>query len=164
VIMVREASRQQGAATIFVAMTLLILITLLVTTAYSISTINLKAVGNAQVRSEAIAAANKTLWLVSAETFWNPIKEWPDSIDINNDGFNEYDVLVVEPTCVRATKAAIASTSSVTLPGFSAVDAWNTIWELDATATEASSGTRVRVRHGVRVLMTEADKKLYCDT
>jgi hypothetical protein len=163
---VRETSRQQGAATIFVAMTLLILITLLVTTAYSISTINLKAVGNAQVRSEAIAAANKTLWLVSAETFWN-ITPWPaepDSIDINNDGVPEYDVLVVEPTCVRATKAAIASTSSVTLPGFSAVDAWNTIWELDATATEASSGTRVRVRHGVRVLMTEADKKLYCDT
>lgn len=159
---VRGPSRQQGVATIFVAMILLILITLLVTTAYSISTTNLKAAGNAQVRREAIAAANKQIWLVAGQTFWNPDDPRQGYIDINNDGIDEYDVLVAAPTCVRATEAKINTKSSVTLPGFSAVDAWNTIWELDATATEIASGTRVRVRHGVRVLMTEADKKLYC--
>lgn len=161
---VRGNLNQRGVATIFVAMILLVLITLLVTTAYSLSTMNLKAVGNAQVRKEAIAAANKQIIFVADQTFWNPLnKEFPASIDINNDGATEYDVLVAAPTCVRATKANIQTTSSVTLPGFSAIDAWNTIWELDATATESASGTRVRVRHGVRVLMTEADKESYCD-
>jgi hypothetical protein len=162
VIMVREASRQQGAATIFVAMTLLILITLLVMTAFSISTTNLKAVGNAQVRREAIAAANKTLQIIVPITFWDPADERSDSVDINNDGTFDYEVVVAAPTCVRATRVNINTASSVTLPGFSATDAWNTVWELDATATEQASGTRVRVRHGVRVLMTEADKKSFC--
>ena len=157
-------SRQRGVATIFVAMILLVLITLLVVTAFSLSTMNLKAVGNVQARNGAIAAANKKIVEVADQNFWNPKKEWPDSIDINNDGVLEYDVLVAVPTCIRATKANLSTASSVTLPGFSAVDAWNTIWELDATASEISSGTRVRVRHGVRVLMTEADKELYCDT
>ena len=161
--MVRGVSRQQGAATIFVAMILLILITLLVTTAFSISTTNLKAVGNAQVHREAIAAANKTLQLIVPITFWDPAVARNDSVDINNDGTIEYAVAVAAPTCIRATRVNINSASSVTLPGFSAIDAWNTVWELDATATEQASGTRVRVRHGVRVLMTEADKNAYCN-
>lgn len=161
---VNNAKKQRGVATIFIAMILLILITLLVTTAYSLSTVNLKAVGNVQVRKEAIAAANQKILQVAAETFWNPKVEWPESIDINNDGVAEYDVLVAIPSCLRATKANIITASSVTLPGFSAVDAWNTIWVLDATASERSSNTRVRVRQGIRVLMTEADKELYCDS
>lgn len=158
----RGQFHQRGVATIFVAMVLLVLITLLVTTAFSLSTMNLKAVGNAQVRKEAIAAANKSIQLIVPITFWDPIVERTDSVDINNDGNDDYDVVVAEPSCIRATKANISTTSSVTLPGFSAIDAWNTIWELDATATESTSGTRVRVRHGIRVLMTEADKNLYC--
>ena len=161
-IMVREATRQRGAATIFVAMILLILITILVTTAFSISTTNLKAVGNAQLRREAIAAANRTLQLIVPISFWNPAIVRTDNVDINNDGTFEYQVVVSAPTCVRATRVNINTASSVTLPGFSAIDAWNTVWELDATATEQASGTRVRVRHGVRVLMTESDKNLYC--
>ena len=162
--MVRGKFRQRGVATIFVAMILLVLITLLVTTAFSLSTLNLKASGNAQLRKEAVAAANSVILEVADETFWNPKVQISESIDINNDDVSEYDVLVAVPTCIRATKANIITTSSVTLPGFSAIDAWNTIWELDATASEVASGPRVRVRHGVRVLMTEADKELYCDT
>ena len=49
---------QRGVITIFICMVLLILITLMVITAFSLSTMNLTAVGNAQTRDEAIAAAN----------------------------------------------------------------------------------------------------------
>ena len=154
---------QRGVATIFVAMVLLIMITLLVVTAFSLSTINLKAVGNAQLRKEAVAAANKATALIIPIPFWLNLIERTDSIDINNDGTFDYDVVVAPPTCLRATQVNIETTSSVTLPGFSAVDAWNTVWELDATATESGSGTRARVRSGVRVLMTEADKNQYCN-
>ena len=154
-------SRQKGVATIFVAMILLILITLLVTSAYTLSTINLKAVGNMQVREEAIAAANKAIELSLGNELWTFPAQSLD-IDINNDSVNDYLVFIAAPVCVRATRANITTASSVTLLGFSSTSAWNAVWELDATATEESSGTRVRVRQGVRVLMTETDKDLYC--
>jgi hypothetical protein len=137
-------SRQKGVATIFVAMILLILITLLVTSAYTLSTINLKAVGNMQLREEAIAAANKAIELSLGNELWTFPAQSLD-IDINNDSVNDYLVFIAAPVCVRATPAN-----------------WNAVWELDATATEESSGTRVRVRHGVRILMSETDKDLYC--
>jgi Flp pilus assembly protein TadG len=154
-------SRQKGVATIFVAMILLILITLLVTSAYTLSTINLKAVGNMQVREEAIAAANKAIELSMGNELWTFPAQSLD-IDINNDSVNDYLVFIAAPVCVRATPANITTASSVTLLGFSSTSAWNAVWELDATATEESSGTRVRVRHGVRILMSETDKDLYC--
>jgi Flp pilus assembly protein TadG len=154
-------SRQKGVATIFVAMILLILITLLVTSAYTLSTINLKAVGNMQVREEAIAAANKAIELSLGNELWTFPAQSLD-IDINNDSVNDYLVFIAAPVCVRATPANITTASSVTLLGFSSTSAWNAVWELDATATEESSGTRVRVRQGVRILMTETDKDLYC--
>jgi hypothetical protein len=154
--------RQRGVATIFVAMIMLIFITLMVATAYNLSTVNLKSVSNVQIRDEAIAAAQKAIELAISGTFWNPAIEQNFDIDINNDTVNDYQVRIAVPTCQRATKAILTTTSSVTLPGFSSAAAWNTVWVLDATATEDISGTRVRVRHGVRVLMSNADKNLYC--
>ena len=158
----RSPASQRGVATIFIAMVLLILITLMVVTAFSLSTMNLKAVGNVQTRNEALAAADKSLELAIDQTFWNPIVERDYEIDIDRDSVPDYQVNVSAPTCIRATEANIISASSVTLPGFSAVSGWNTIWEMEAVATNAALGTRVRVRQGVRVLMTEADKELYC--
>ena len=54
---VTSVSSQRGVITIFISMLMLILITVLVVTAYSLSTTNLRAVGNVQVREEALAAA-----------------------------------------------------------------------------------------------------------
>ena len=158
----KTLATQRGVVTIFVAMILLILITLLVVTAYSLSTVNLQAVGNVQVREEAKAAAQKAIELTVPGDFWLVTNPLPFDIDVNGDAATSYQVSVAAPSCVRATQVNIVSASSVTLPGFSATDAWNTIWELDATATDLSSGTRVRVRQGVRVLMTTTDKALYC--
>jgi hypothetical protein len=160
----RASASQRGVATIFIAMVLLILITLMVVTAFSLSTMNLKAVGNVQTRNEAIAAADKSLELAISQTFWNPPIARDYEIDIDRDSIADYQVNVSVPTCLRASEANISTASSVTLPGFSAVSAWNTIWELEAVATNEALGTRVRVRHGVRVLMNEADKELYCGT
>jgi hypothetical protein len=75
---------------------------------------------------------------------------------------DDYLVNLVEPLCVRATRANSAAASSVTLPGMTSTDAWNTVWELDATATETVSGASVRVRQGVRKLLSEAEKDLVC--
>lgn len=157
-------ARQRGVATIFVAMILLLLITVLVTAAYSISTTNLRAVRNLQVRQEGIAAANAAIEQVLPLKFWEESTPPTRTIEVNIDfdPDEDYQVTIPPPICLRATKASITTTSSVTLPGFSAISAWNTVWELDATAIDDTSGTRVRVRHGVRVLMSEAEKDDYC--
>ena len=164
-----DARRQGGAITIFICMMMLIFITLMVVTAFSLSSVNLQSVGNAQVREEAIAAAQSTIEEVVASPFaLNPAaaakNDYPVNVDnvLATDGDNDYLVDLAEPTCVRATRANSATASSVTLPGMSSTDAWNTIWELDAISTDARSGAQVRVRQGVRVLLSEVQKNLVC--
>ena len=156
---------QRGAVTIFICMMMLIFITLMVVTAFSLSSVNLQSVGNAQVREEAIAAAQSVIEEVVASPFTDDpstaIKiDFP--VDINGDGVDDYFVDLLEPSCVRFTRANTSVASSVTLPGMTAVDAWNTIWELDATATDAATGARVRVRQGVRKLLSDTEKNLVC--
>lgn len=157
-----DPKRQRGVATIFVAMIMLIFITLMVVTAFSMSTVNLRAVGNVQARTQSIAAAEKAIESVIDTNFWNPAIAQGFDIDIDHDAVPDIQVAVAQPVCVRAVPASITASSSVLLPGFSAPSAWNTLWELDATAREESSGTRVRVRQGVRVLLSETDRNLYC--
>jgi hypothetical protein len=156
---------QRGAITIFICMMMLIFITLMVITAFSMSNINLQSVGNVQVRDEAISAAQTVIEQVVASPFTDDpptavLVDFP--VDINGDKVTDYLVNVVQPVCVRATRANSATASSVTLPGMTSTDAWNTVWELDATATDAASGASVRVRQGVRKLLSEAQKNLVC--
>jgi hypothetical protein len=154
---------QRGVVTIFISMVMLILITIMVLAAYSLSTTNLRVVGNMQAREEAAAAANFIIERVLQNPFYeDPQPELDQRVDINGDPVTFYRVDLVTPTCVRATKAGIATSSSVTLPGMTTLGAYNTIWELDATATESVTGAKVRVIQAVRVLMSETDKELLC--
>ncbi|MEH6637499.1 MAG: hypothetical protein V7700_18420 [Halioglobus sp.] len=164
-------STQRGVITIFISMLMLLFITVMVLTAYSLSTTNLRAVGNVQARDEAIAAANKMIELTVGSAFTAVGKD-PNEAAV--DGFQvyinanqttpEYVYLVdlLAPRCVRSYRANTTTTSSVTLPGMSASGAYNTIWELDATATEAASNASVRVIHGIRILMDEIRKNELC--
>jgi len=164
----RPHGHQQGAITILIAMIMLVVITVMITTAFSLSTINLKAVGNAQVRKEALAAAQ----IVIEQTVQSPFALDPNSaavtgqpIDLYNGAIDgdEYLVDLAVPRCVRATQAAVSTASSVTLPGMTSVSAYNTIWELDATATESTTGAKVRVIQGIRVLLSQTERDAVCD-
>jgi len=156
----------EHGATLVVGLIMLVLITLLVSSAFNLSTGNLKAVGNNQLRNEAIAAANvaidRQLRLFingsvirpSADTF---------QVDIDNDGNADYSVAVALPECISATVASTGSLSSVTLPAsMSASDFWNTVWDIRATASNVASGTSVVVRSGVRIKLSDAQKTLLC--
>lgn len=162
---IRSRRAQRGAITIFISMMMLIFMTLMVVTAFSISSVNLQSVGNAQVREEAIAAAQAVIEQVLASPFTDApaiaaLIDFP--VDIDGDGTDDYLVDLVAPVCVRFTRANTATSSSVTLPGMASVDAWNTIWELHATATDAATGAQVQVRQGVRKLLSNAEKNLVC--
>lgn len=152
---------RQCGATLVVALIMLLLLTLLVSGAFTLSSVNLKAVGNVQSRNEALAAVNTALEDVISGSFVDAGIQKP-SVDINNDGSNDYSVTIQAPTCIRATIADAAAPSSVSLGSLSS-DTWNTVWILDATATDLSgSEAMVRVRTGVRVLLTDAEKETKC--
>ena len=158
--------RQRGIVTIFVSMILLLLITLMVVTAYSLSTTNLRAVGNVQARDEAIAAANAIIERTISVNFWEitQASDPSEEVDLNGDGVTDYLVDLAKPRCVRVFPLNRTTSASVTLPGMSATSAWNTIWELDATASEATTGARVRVIQGVRKILKTSLKDALCTT
>ncbi|MEH6592008.1 MAG: hypothetical protein V7746_17225 [Halioglobus sp.] len=162
---VNSIARQQGVITIFITMMMLLLITVLVTTAYSLSTMNLRAIGNVQAREEAISAATLVIEQIvgGGDAFTNPPSPSPGNIvDINNDGIDDYIVNVLEPQCIRATVASDPLGVDHEHYGMGSNTSWNTIWEIDVTATDARTGAEVNVVHGIRVLMNQLRKNAEC--
>jgi hypothetical protein len=153
----------QRGATLVVGLIMLALITLLVTTAFTLSNTNLKSVGNMQFRNEAIAAANKAIEQVLGSPFTVSPKDEMIETDINNDGTPDYRVVIATPVCVRAMPAGTTTKSSISLgKSMSQVTDWNTVWEINATVTDAASGASVRARSGVRVVRSDSQKKAEC--
>lgn len=161
------SSHAQRGVTLVVGMIMLVLITLMVTTAFTLSTTNLKSVGNMQFRNEAIAAGNSAIEMVLGSPFTTAPAGQEILVDINNDGANDYTVSIATPVCVRAAVAAPPVLSSVTLPTMSTSYTWNTVWDIGATVTPTSgnpgaSGTSVQVHAGTRVLLSQAQKNAVC--
>jgi hypothetical protein len=157
---------QQGMVLV-VGLIMLLLLTLMVSTAFNLSSSNLLGVGNQQWRSEALAASDVALEQVIPSlkppvsgAYLAPAISNDIGVDINNDGVDDY-FADVTPTCVRATLASAAAPSSLSLPGMSNLT-WNTVWDLDASVLDAVTGASVRVRTGVRVLLSDAQKLSVC--
>ncbi len=157
-------ARTQRGATLIIGLIMLVLITLIVVNAFTLSSTNLKSVGNMQVREEAIAAANLAIeHVIFGSSFTEVPVAQSINVDINKDGINDYVVAIAAPTCVRALVAANAVQSDTELGAvMSAAVAWNTEWDINATVTDAASGASVRVRQGVRVLLSDDDKTNVC--
>jgi Tfp pilus assembly protein PilX len=154
--------RSQRGATLIVALVMLLLFTLLVTSAFSLSSTNLKAVSNMQMRDEALAAANVALEQIISSSFTTAPAAQNIEIDLNGNGSADYIVSIAPPECIRATVASPAALSSASLASMSSASTWNTVWGLDATVNDPASGALVRVRSGVRVLLTQAQKDAVC--
>jgi len=145
----------QRGATLVVGLIMLLLITLVVSSAFTLSGTNLKSVGNMQLRDEAIAAANTASEVVLSSSFTaNPAAE-SIPVDINNDGANDYTVEIAAPECIQATvsgDAPLCDEEILLCPS----DTWNTVWKLKATVTDPASGASSVVNSGVRVLLTQS--------
>lgn len=158
-----SSHRNQRGVTLVIGLIMLVLLTLIVTTAFNLSTSNLRSVGNMQIRDEAIAAANIAIEMEVGSPFTNTPAAVDDRpVDIDNDGTTDYLVDIAQPQCIRASQAIRDVLTSVTLPGMSSSPYWNTIWDFDATVTDAKSGASVRIRQGARVLLTETQKDAVC--
>ena len=161
----KTRERQQGVITIFVAMLMLILVTGLVMSALAMSSYNLKAVGNVQVREEAVAAARIEIEKVIGSPFTDDPAAVANNalgVDIDNDTVDDYLVNIQAPICERALRADVQATSSVQLIGFTPGGFYNTVWAIRGTATDLVSGANVTVVQRVRVLLSEVEKETVC--
>lgn len=160
--------RSQRGATLAVGLIMLTLITVMVTSAFNLSTTNLAAVGNMQFRDEAIAAANKAIEQVLSSPFTDAPTGQAINVDIDNDDTPDYEVVFSAPTCISDSEIVNNATalSSVTLgSSFSVIGSTfhETIWDLSATVSDTNrSGASVQVHQGVRVLLTKAQYDAVC--
>lgn len=152
---------RQDGATLIVGLIMLLLFTLMISSAFMMSSTNLKAVGNMQSRSEAIAAADMAINLTLSTPFASDPAAEQVEVDLNDDGTIDYTANIDEPQCIQASLADATAPSSVTLPTLSNTT-WNTVWEVRSSVNDPVSGTSAVVRSGVRVLLTQAEKDNVC--
>ncbi len=161
----RPGLDKQRGATLIIGLIMLVMLSLIVTTSFTMSTTNLKAVGNMQIRDEVIAAANAALEeRISAfalTSFSTPPTATSAEVDSNNDGAVDY-VATVTPTCVRATVADSGTFSSLSLGGMTASGTWYTIWDFAAEVEDAATGAAVNIHSGVRVKLSDSQKNIAC--
>jgi hypothetical protein len=161
----RRAS-DRGAALV-VSLIMLVLITIVVITALNIGSANFRAVSNTQFRDEAVAAAEVAVQQVIGSNFTVAPAPLSIDVDLDNDGawVPDYVVDVAQPECIFATIAEQSDPSSEDLDESLTVSStWNTVWELDARIAPGSSAGEadVRIKTGVRVLLSQAEKDTVC--
>lgn len=147
--------RHQRGITLIVGLIMLVLITLMVTAAFTLSSTNLKAVGNMQFRDEAVAAANVAVERVVSTDFTAVPQTSSHDVDI---GGAVYTVVVDTPTCIKST--AIKSLPPTdpdalqcTFGAGGTPVCFETLWEVSATVSStgaaAVTGAAVTVKQGI---------------
>jgi Tfp pilus assembly protein PilX len=134
--------RQRGV-TLIVGLIMLVLITLMVVSAFTLSGSNLRSVGNMQFRNEAIAAANVAIERVISADFTTVPAGSTHNVDLDNDGTAEYTIIVLKPLCIKSTGlTSLPSTDpdavKCTSGSGGAVLCYDTVWEISATVSTAS--------------------------
>lgn len=148
--------RQRGA-TLIVGLIMLVLITLMVSTAFMLSTTNLKSVGNMQFRDEALAAANAAIEdVISSDAIFFAPAEQTKTV-------GDYEVVVKAPVCLYATDVVTSSSDDAnpnlhqesagggggaTVSGYQ-----DTYWDIAAEVKDAFSGTHVVTHQGIKITL-----------
>ena len=162
-------SLSQRGATLAIAMIMLVLLTLFVLAAINMSNINLRIMGNEQVRNEAIAAAQQAIEQVASTNFpAAPPPAQTITVDINGAGAT-YAVAVPTPVCQNSVPIKLVeldATSVLDQPCFGSAASSSagvagsagtgdsfcaaTQWDVNGTATDNfGAKTSVTLHQGV---------------
>lgn len=156
------ASRQRGA-TLFIALILLVVLTVLALSSYNLSSLNQKVVGNAQFRAEMEARAIQPVELVINDytKFLTP----PTSVTTLTSG--QVTVAVTGPVCQSRTPSlgesqVITSESGAPTPGGGGTSGggsqyFDTHWRVAATATHSVTGGTATLTEGVKIKANDLD-------
>lgn len=143
---------QQGA-TLIVGLIMLLLLTLMVSSAFMLSGVNLSAVNNVQLRDEATAAANAALEEVlgSLTTFTAPAAK---TITVGQDTVNVAPAVCIRAIDVKSDSSADA-TPNILIEGApssgGATGYQDTYWNIVASVDNAATGVNVAVNQGVKI-------------
>lgn len=187
--MMRGARSQRGT-TLFIALVMLVLITMLAVSALQSSTMNLKVVGNMQSRGEALNATQQAIETVisTPQFIANPANAVLNPCgaantlctDVTGDGIPEYTTrLDPAPACVsvkpiKVGELNLANTEDLgcaagQLQQFGVAGAAtgdslcaNTVWDITAETTGRVARTRVTVTQGVAVRISADDMASSC--
>jgi len=164
---VKTVRTRQSGATLIVSLVMLAVLTVLVTSAFSMSSTDLKTVSNMQYRDESVAAANRAIEQVLSSPFTNAPTAESIDVDLNNDGRDDYRVDFAAPTCVSASAISVgglppSSSSLGSAFSISSTNVFQTVWDLNGEVVDNATGVQVRVRQGVRVLLDQAKFDAVC--
>ena len=153
---------RQAGVTLAISLILLTLVTLVIVTAMYLSTANIRSVSNLQFRDQAVVGANAAIERRVESGFLSPEDLTQVTVDVDEDGNTDMTV-TVETECLRAVKSDFQPASSVTLPArLRQQPTWHVTYDIDAIATDSTTGAAVEVRSGVRVLMSDSRRQVAC--
>lgn len=173
----RTPARRQQGITLFVALIILVMVTLLAVSSFRGSNTNLKVVSSMQGRQEAVASAQAVIENVISLPYFSEepaiVAATPQTIDINNDGTADYTVtLAPVPSCLRARAAtALDAKNPNDRPcigsaraGAGAIASFcsDTVWEISANTTDRITGAATTVRQGVALRVAATDALTAC--
>lgn len=166
------AGQKQRGVVLIISLIMLLAVTLMVVTASNVVRTNLQIVNNIESREQARTAAVSAIEeAISSDRFTSS----PGAVfdvsceqanrkcyDFNADGVTDVRVDLAEPSCVSVIPKknseldVFASPKLATcfLPKVVYSMCAGSIWEFEATATDAVTGAEVTVRQGVSILTT----------
>lgn len=159
--------RRQHGASLVVGLIMLIVITVLVLSSYSLTSSGNKATANMQFRNESLAAANVAIEQIISSPFTDDPTGESITVDLDGNDTVDYTVDFTEPECVNVSKVpgATSAPSSLSLGAAFAVATaayYLTVWDLNGTVTENTTGASVQVHQGVRVRLNQAEYDAVC--
>jgi Tfp pilus assembly protein PilX len=133
---------KQSAQTLVVALVMLVVLTLLVISAIRAGNINLRIVGNMQLREEISGAARQGTEQVMSSNFTTNATAQAITVDVNQDGTTDYTVNV-NPICtgsITITNADLNPNLAADLPCVSSGAAQQTGLMVSGVAATAALG------------------------
>jgi Tfp pilus assembly protein PilX len=186
----RPLARQRGV-TLIVGLIMLVLITLLALTTFNMSRSGIQVVSNMQAKAEGETAARQVIEeTISSTQFFatpgnsldEPCNGVPNTrcVDVNGDGTQDVKVeLTPAPACIRARSVmntqldvsdeedvgcALGASQSFGVSGSVTGESLcaDSLWELNAVATDTVTEARVEVTQGVAVRVARDDIETSC--
>ena len=188
--MMMTGMRSQRGATLFIALVMLVMLTMFAVSSLNSSTINLKVVGNMQSRGEALNAAQEAIetTISTPQFISNPANAVLNPCgaantlcsDLTGNGAPDYTTqLVPMPSCVAVKSiknselvltnkedlgCAAGQQQQFGVSGAVTGDSLcaNTTWEITAETRATASAARVTVTQGVGVRISADDMATSC--
>jgi Tfp pilus assembly protein PilX len=138
--MMRAYQNQRGSS-LMVSLIMLVVLTLLVTAAMRSSNTNLRIAGNMQAQAETQAAVQKVIENVISSDFTAAPAASTTSVDVNNDGVDDYTVSVAAPTCTTTATVRnddLSDTSTCWTDGYDSLCSREQ-WDVQATVSDSSN-------------------------